>query len=383
MECRNDFYKMAQRKQIMNLIFKAIVGSQSYGTAIPTSDIDMKGVYVQNPEEILGFGYKEQVDVGKDECYYEVKRFIQLLTSANPTVLELLYSPEDCVVEKHPVFDLLVTHRDKFLTKKCLQSFGGYAVQQISKAKGLDKKMNWEKERVERKNVLDFCYVLDPASSFATFPLKTWLKKEKKDQKHCGLVVLPHFRQSYALFYDHIEEMKSENARFEGKGYGFKGVVQDEEISNDVSLSSVPEYANRETVLFFNKDAYSIHCKDYRKYQEWLQKRNTTRYVDSKTHGQKIDGKNMLHCRRLLDMAKEIATAGTITVRRPNRDYLLQIRRGEVNLEELITQAEADVKELDALFAASSLPDEVDPAFAQELLIDIRKRYKASLQSAF
>lgn len=55
------------------LIFKCIVGSQAYGTAIPTSDTDHKGVYCQTPDELLGFNYKEQIEVGKDEVYYEVR----------------------------------------------------------------------------------------------------------------------------------------------------------------------------------------------------------------------------------------------------------------------------------------------------------------------
>lgn len=97
------------------LIFKSIIGSQAYGTAIPTSDIDHKGVYVQSHDELLTFGYKPQYEVGKDETYYEVQRFMQLLLLANPTVLELLYSPEDCIITKEPQFDLIIKNRDKFL----------------------------------------------------------------------------------------------------------------------------------------------------------------------------------------------------------------------------------------------------------------------------
>lgn len=40
----------------MRTIFKAIVGSQAYGTNIPTSDTDYKGVYMQSEDDLLGFG---------------------------------------------------------------------------------------------------------------------------------------------------------------------------------------------------------------------------------------------------------------------------------------------------------------------------------------
>lgn len=57
------------------ILLNAIVGSQAYGTNTPDSDIDMKGVYLQNPMEILGMDYKEQINIDKDTCLYEIRRF--------------------------------------------------------------------------------------------------------------------------------------------------------------------------------------------------------------------------------------------------------------------------------------------------------------------
>lgn len=350
-----------------NLIYKAIVGSQSYGTATPASDIDYKGVYMQPTDELISFGYKEQVELGKDECYYEVRRFVQLLLSANPTVLELLYSPKDCIVLTSPAFELLVAHRDRFLTQKCLLSFGGYAIAQIKKAKGLDKKMNWEKDRAERKTPLDFIYVYEEGK---TMPIAKWLEKEGKAQQHCGLVALDHFRDCYALYYDPAADTMGTEGKSAQPSTGFKGIVLDD--SNAIRLSSVPTGVRPAAIVFYNKDGYSMHCKDYAAYTAWLNNRNTQRYVDVKGHDQQIDGKNLLHCRRLLDMAMEIATLRTIQVRRPNADYLLSIRRGEVALEAIIEKADEDLKNLEALYAASGLPLDCDKDFANELLLRVR-----------
>ena len=63
-----------------------------------------------------------------------------------------------------------------------------------------------------------------------------------------------------------------------------------------------------------------------------MKERNEARWVDVKSHGQKIDGKNMMHCRRLMDMAREIGEGKGINVRRENADYLISIRKGEVDL---------------------------------------------------
>ncbi len=164
--------------------------------------------------------------------------------------------------------------------------------------------------------------------------------------------------------------MKNDNPRFEGDGHKYRGVISDG--ANDVRLSDIPKYTQRETILYFNKDGYSMHCKDYNDYEVWLENRNEQRFIDVRGHNQKIDGKNMLHCRRLLDMAMEIATDKTITVRRNNADYLLQIRRGEVELQSIIDKAEEDLQLLDSLYANSGLPLECDSNFVNDLLLEIR-----------
>lgn len=345
-------------------ILRAIVGSQAYGTSTPQSDIDYKGIYAQPTNDLISFNYKEQIEISKDETLYEVRRFLQLLQSANPTVLELLYSPEDCIVERHRVYDILLRERDRFLTKQCANSFGGYAIAQIKKATALDKKMNWEASRVIRKTVLDFCYVYENGK---TLSLSTYLKREGMKQEYCGLVALNHMRDSYALYYDY--SMQYANARGKMSELGYKGIVQDN--SNEVCLSSVTKEALPVCLMHWNKDGWSRHCKDYHQYQVWLAERNEQRYVDNQ-HGQKVDGKNLMHCRRLLDVALEIAEHKTITVRRPNADYLLKIRRGEVHLMEIIEQAENDIQRLDDLFAASNLAGEVDKTFVNDLLLEVR-----------
>lgn len=345
-----------------NYIFKAVVGSQSYGTSIPTSDIDYKGVYMQTEDELLGFGYKEQIDHGKDECYYEVRRFLQLLETGNPTVLELLYSPEDCVITSTAQFDLIRRERDNFLTKRCMQSFGGYAVAQIKKARGLNKKMNLEKEKTERKTPLDFCYII---TSLGTKPLKDWLRTQKGRanwQENYGVSVITNARDMYFIYPDES-----------GGELGYRGIINKAETSNDIRLSSIPkDQMLLGRAMSYNKDGYIKHCKDYLQYTEWLEKRNVQRYVDISGHNQQIDGKNMLHCRRLLDMCIEIARDGKINVRRPNADYLLKIRRGEVDLDSIINEAEEDLKTLEDVYAKSSLPDGVDREFVNELLLKVR-----------
>lgn len=372
-----------------------IRGSHAYGTNIETSDTDYAGVFIQSQEDIFGFNYKEQINDDKnDTVIYEIKRFLQLLASNNPTVLELLNTPEDCIIYKDPIFDLVLENRDKFITKVCAKSFGGYGKMQIQKAKGQNKKQNWEKDKVTRKDVLDFVYVIEGSKSI---PWKKWngdsIERYIYDEKFCGVVNVPNARDVYAVYFDERaalchSEVYSEEYRnklkqeLKEKGYpmglGYKGLVKTGEganvaESNALRLSSIPKDETPICNIVYNKDGYSEHCKDYKSYEDWLANKNDARWVDVKSHGQKIDGKNMMHSRRLMDMAREIALGLGINVRRENAQELIDIRKGKIDLQTLINQVETEIIEIDELFKNSNLPDSVDEKIVNNLLIKIRK----------
>jgi hypothetical protein len=116
----------------------------------------------------------------------------------------------------------------------------------------------------------------------------------------------------------------------------------------------------------------------FREYWEWVEKRNAERYQNTVQHGKNYDAKNMLHVFRLLQMAGEIAATGQVQVRRPNREFLLQIRRGEFEYEALVTQAEELVTQVEAAFAHSALPDAPDRAAAEQLLRQVRRDFYAA-----
>ncbi|WP_240047191.1 nucleotidyltransferase domain-containing protein [Hymenobacter nivis] len=106
-----------------------------------------------------------------------------------------------------------------------------------------------------------------------------------------------------------------------------------------------------------------------------MEKRNAERYANTVQHGKNYDAKNMLHVFRLLQMAGEIAKTGELRVRRPNREFLLQIRRGEFEYEALVTEAEQLVTQVEAAFAASALPEAPDRNAAEQLLVRVRRAF--------
>lgn len=363
------------------ILFKCKVGSHSFGTNTPESDEDIATIFACDPDDILGFKYKEQDDFSKDDRRYEIGKFIKLLLNGNPNMLEILNSPEDCVLLSTPEFDLLRSYSIKFVTKKLFHTFVGYANTQIAKSKGLNKKINWEKSKMTRKDVLDFCFVCDLLSPKGTIRLKDWLQKEGYKQENCGLQGLEHFRYGYLLYIDDLAWVKDQdNPRFSNiKTHSFKGIVQSES-SNDVSTCSIPEYCVPKGLLYFNKDGYSTHCKDFGEYEAWKKARNVDRFKTNQKHGQAYDSKNIMHMVRLLNSAERIIKTQQIQVRCNEEEikHLLRIKSGQEDLEKMVVWAENKKTELEKLFKDSIIPDSIEEDFGHEILIKIRKNEKSN-----
>jgi len=349
-------------KEDISIIFKTIIGSHAHGTNIEGSDVDIKGIYIQSPESILDHGYREQYEVNPDEVYYELRRVVELCCTSNPTMLEIIFSPEDCILEKHPVMDILLNIKDQFLSKSCKYSFGGYAKSQISKASGLQKKMNWSEDSKTRSSMLDFCFV--PDGRGGSRKLVDYLKEREINQENIGLTSIPNMGNYYGMFYS--------------PNIPYRGIVN--KTSTEVRLSSIPksEMGNYLGAMYYNQGEFSKHCKNYTSYQKWLKERNTQRYVDIEKHNQKIDGKNMLHCIRLCEMSQEIAEGRGFNVRRPNPEYLISIRKGKVDLKSLLDRVNEILKESDSKYENSKLPEKIDPDIFMEAVKKMRKAYHNS-----
>lgn len=337
------------------ILLEAWSGSLAYGTALPSSDVDTRGVFLMPRALLYGLAPSSQLnDDTNDTVFYELGRFVDLLSRNNPNILELLAMPEDCIRRRHSIMGRL--RPEDFLSKKCRDTFGGYAFTQVRKARGLNKKIVNPMPR-ERKTPLDFCYVLWKQGSI---PLRQWLEQKGFRQEQCGLANIPHFRDAYGLYYD------------EHGGLGFNGIIR-KAVSNELALSSIPKGQPMAAVLSFNKDGYQTYCREYRQYWEWVEKRNEARYANTLSHGKNYDAKNMMHTFRLLDMAEEIAREGIIRVRRPNRDFLLDIRSGRFGYEQLVQWAEERMARIEALFERSALPEIPDMEKAGRLLVEMRE----------
>lgn len=353
------------------LIYKVIAGSKAYGLDLPTSDTDIRGIFLLPNEYLLGNKKCEQVNnPTNDIVYYELNRFVHLLAQNNPNILEELFIPEDKILLMSDKMKLLYDNREKFLTTKCRMTFGGYSISQIKKARGLNKKIINPVDK-EKKTPLDFCYIFEKDDGY-TMLARQWLKKHKKKQEFCGLAELPNGEQIYKLYYDHLAEIKSENPKYANiDPYGFRGIVADD--SHELRHSEIPKTHPLEAFLYYNLNGYSQYCREYKEYWDWVEKRNPVRYNDNAKHWKGYDGKNLMHCLRMLDMAIEVAQGKGVNLVRPNREWLLSVRRGEADYDEIIGLIESKREEMDRAFENSTLPSHVNDKFIYSLLIEMRK----------
>ncbi|MEE9336894.1 MAG: nucleotidyltransferase domain-containing protein [Methylococcaceae bacterium] len=337
------------------IVLECISGSKAYGLDTAESDTDIKGVFLLPKKDYYGLNYIPQINnPSNDIVYYELRRFMELLSVNNPNILELLNTPKSAVLYKHVYLEKI--NSALILSKLCKNTFGKFALSQIKKAKGLKKKIVNPISK-ERKSLLSFCYINHQKGSI---PLLDFLERNNWTQNNCGLINIVHMKNIYGFYY--------------AENLGYKGIIKNEE-SNDISLSSIPKDESQKAVLYFNKEGYSIYCKEYKEYWEWVENRNQTRYKNTMSHGKNYDAKNMMHTFRLLEMAIEIGNDKVVNIVRPNREFLLDIKKGRYEYNDLLVMAQEKQLEMELAFENSDLPQSPDLEMINNLTYQLRNKF--------
>ena len=81
-----------------------------------------------------------------------------------------------------------------------------------------------------------------------------------------------------------------------------------------------------------------------------------------------------MHTFRLLSMAEEIALYQEVIVKRQDRDFLLRIRNGEFDFDDLMQMVEDKIEVIKQAYEKSALPDNPDCNKAESVLIEIREK---------
>ncbi len=146
------------------VIFRGIVGSRAYGTANAQSDTDIRGVFTMPSAAYVRLVAppKQVSDERNDRTYYSLLRFCELTAEANPTTMEMLYLPDDCILKTTPAWKALIDARNVFMTQRAVDSHVGYAMGQIKKARGCNKRV-WNPWPEEPPRPEDYCVFVGDA----------------------------------------------------------------------------------------------------------------------------------------------------------------------------------------------------------------------------
>lgn len=350
------------------IIYSVVSGSHAYGTNTPESDVDLRGYYWVPPCDFVSlYDVQPQTDdEDHDICYYTLKRAFDLLKTANPNQIELLWIPKDCVkICRSPIMDEMLANRKLFISKKTYFTHASYAAMQIKKAKGKNKKVhNPQPETMPRKE--DFCWIIDMHDQVNLsmrfeiilrnikegFPFRPVpLKDTGIDLSKCHVSSLEHVPNAYRLYY-----------------YGFdhdnpKGVFRGDQMLCCESIPKEDEKVRFRGLLIYNKEEFEKAVKEWHSYWDWVKNRNDARWLDQENGLVDFDAKNMMHCLRLMISCEHIFTHGEPLVRFEGemQDYLMRVRRGQVSYDKIMEDVEARDANLKHLYETSTLiPDEVN-----------------------
>lgn len=134
----------------LDVMLLAEYGSQAHGTATAESDHDLLGIFVERDEQLYGL---EAVDTanfrvlptgelrqlgtsdatprsGADDVemhFHPLRKYVSLAARGNPTVLSAMWAYDSFAVVSSTAAELLVAHRDEFLSKHAGFRHAGYA----------------------------------------------------------------------------------------------------------------------------------------------------------------------------------------------------------------------------------------------------------------
>lgn len=117
-----------------NIILLGLGGSHSYGTNIESSDIDIRGIALNSKKDILYKNSFEQVvNEETDTTIYSLSKIISLLINCNPNTIEICGLKPEHYLYLSPLGKELLANKSMFLSQRAINSFGGYANQQLSR----------------------------------------------------------------------------------------------------------------------------------------------------------------------------------------------------------------------------------------------------------
>ena len=349
------------------LIYLSQYGSYLYGLNTENSDLDFRGVYIPNLNDIIlkkdkdeintelevwDFNHKEIneglekgiiVDfkikpIKVDVKIFSLQKFIQLCSKADTNALDLLFSiskrtdiEQYMYLDNRPydhsysIFEQIFYNRKKLINTDRMQSPCEYAHKQAIKY-GL--KVERYKSIKQVWEIINHIYVrertLDPTKPIKDIQIKDYLDEIPFDNKHVKLVQLDN-----------------------------KGKMEDY-----LFVAGVNHMLNLNLKEFIKRLESKLK-------QEYFSER-TTSAINNKDE---VDWKAMSHALRISYEIKELIQTGNITFPLKDAKYLLDIKQGKIDKEQVAEEISKNLDEIMEDVNSDKLGWKYDEEFWNEFIL--------------
>lgn len=310
-------------------------GSHVYGTDLPTSDRDVKGVFLPPGNDILLQKAQDTIvrstkqDASKantpldvDTEFFSLQRFLGLLLEGQTNAIDMLFTPESHYLgAPHPAWLEIRRERGRFLHSG-VTMFARYCRQQAA---------------------------------------KYGIKGSRVAALRAALELLEplHDHDKLELHLDRIKALADAQAAASEGG------------ARHLRLVSVEEAAVNRTGLYLEVAGRKVPMGATVKLARATLKRVFDEFGQRALlaeQNQGVDWKALMHAVRVAKQAEELLLTGNVTFPRPEKSALLSIRKGELRYETVAEMIEAGVVDMEKAALKSKLPVSPDRAFADELI---------------
>jgi len=314
-------------------IMKCIHGSHLYGLDTPNSDMDYKGIFIPDLNDLLlsrapkemsrstGNNDSKNTSGDTDVSLFSLSYFIDMACKGETICIDMLHTPDEFLHVNSELWQFIRENRSKFYTKN-MKAFLGYARKQAAKYGVKGSRMGALEEvhifTMTNKNLGDArLYRLD----------KVW--DELPINEHCKFIEeKTHF---------------NDNQKF----YEVLGSKYQDRMPLDLFIKSIREKWN----------SYGERAR--------LAKEN---------HG--VDWKAVSHAIRASYQLQDIFSEGDIifpfTGRR--KEFLLDVKQGNLDFLTVVQpELEESIEEVELLSEKSRFPDKVDRTVWDEFVLDVYK----------
>lgn len=318
-------------------------GSRSYGTALPDSDQDYRGICIPPKRYRNSFldRFEQAVqNEPEDLTIYEIRKFFKLAADCNPNILELLWVDEEDVLHETLEGRILRLIRQDFMSQSVYYTYRGYAQSQLKKI------------ATHRGWLLNAPEPVPTREEFG-LPAKGSINHE---YHQVALAAIRKKMDSWEVDFGEMDQASKISVLEQVETYLVDlAITEDRRFQAAGRLSGIDDNL---LALLEQERKYAQLKKRWTQYQGWMKNRNEKRAKLEAKFG--YDTKHAMHLVRLLTMCKEILGGKGVLVRRPDSKFLLDIRRGEFAHEELMELVGALQKECMEARETTRLPKKAD-----------------------